>query len=58
MGFFEFYNRLYYKRYKGGTPRKRNDEMVDICDMVLSFWDGISKGTKHILIMQRKLGSK
>jgi hypothetical protein len=27
----------------------RNCEMVDVCDGVVAFWDGISKGTKHTI---------
>jgi len=28
---------------------KRNQQIVDACDMVLAFWDGKSKGTKHTI---------
>lgn len=38
-----------YHIYKKGAPLKRNDEMVNLCDKVLIFWDGHSKGTKHII---------
>jgi hypothetical protein len=27
---------------------KRNVEMADACDAIVVFWDGISKGTKHM----------
>ena len=27
---------------------KRNVEMADVCDEIVVFWDGISKGTKHM----------
>lgn len=36
-----------YARYKRGAPLKRNNKMVDMCDKVLVFWDGVSRGTKH-----------
>ena len=47
-----------YARYKKGAPLKRNDEMVDMCDMVLVFWDGISTGTKHTIDYASKIGKK
>lgn len=45
-----------YARYKKGAPLKRNDEMVDMCDMVLVFWDGVSNGTKHTIDYAAKIG--
>jgi len=27
----------------------RNKQIVDACDMILTFWDGKSKGTKHTI---------
>lgn len=45
-----------YKKYKRGAPLKRNEEMVDLCDKVLVFWDGISKGTKHTIDYAGKQG--
>ena len=47
-----------YKKYKRGAPLRRNDEMVDMCDMVLVFWDGVSKGTKHTVDYARKVGKR
>ena len=38
-----------YALYRRGAPLKRNEIMVDICDKVLVFWDGISKGTKYTI---------
>ncbi len=43
-----------YDLYKKGAPLKRNNEMVDICDKVIAFWDGKSKGTKHTIDYARK----
>lgn len=31
----------------------RNQQIVDACDMVLAFWDGQSKGTKHTIDLAR-----
>ncbi len=45
-----------YDLYKKGAPLKRNNEMVDICDKVIVFWDGKSKGTKHTIDYARKTG--
>ncbi|HAL62854.1 MAG TPA: hypothetical protein DCO93_00250 [Clostridiales bacterium] len=45
-----------YKLLKRGAPLKRNEEMVEMCDMALVFWDGISKGTKHTIDYAKKIG--
>ena len=45
-----------YKLYHKGAPLKRNDRMLEICDSVLVFWDGISRGTKHTIDRAQKLG--
>lgn len=45
-----------YDLYKRGAPIKRNEEMVKMCDRVLAFWDGISRGTKHTIDFAKKNG--
>ena len=45
-----------YARYRRGAQIKRNNEMVDFCDRILVFWDGISKGTKHTIDYAEKTG--
>ena len=45
-----------YDLYRRAAPLKRNDEMVQLCDKVLIFWDGISKGTKHTIDYANKIG--
>ena len=45
-----------YSVYKRSAPLKRNDFMVDICDEILAFWDGLSKGTKHTIAYAEKRG--
>ena len=45
-----------YDLYRRAAARKRNDEMVQRCDKVLIFWDGISKGTRHTIDYANKIG--
>lgn len=45
-----------YDLYRRAAPLKRNDTMVDICDRVLIFWDGVSRGTKHTIDYAQKTG--
>ena len=43
-----------YDRYGKGAPLKRNEKMVELCDVVLAIWDGESKGTRHTLNYAKK----
>ena len=36
----------------------RNDEMAQYSDMLIAFWDGTSKGTKHMIDLANKRGIK
>jgi len=36
----------------------RNDEMAQYADMLIAFWDGTSKGTKHMIDLANKRGIK
>lgn len=47
-----------YSLYKKAAPLKRNEQIVENADMVLAFWDGISKGTKYTMDFANKLGIK
>ncbi len=38
-----------YQKYKKGAPLKRNLQIIDYADIVLTFWDGKSKGTKFVI---------
>ena len=38
-----------YEKYGKAAPIKRNETMVDIADVVLIVWDGVSKGTKSTI---------
>ena len=43
-----------YDLYRKNAPLKRNNEIVDMCDKIIVFWDGKSKGTKHTIDYARK----
>lgn len=45
-----------YNIYRRATPLKRNEQMVELFDAVLIFWDGISRGTKHTIDYADKTG--
>ena len=48
-----------YSKYPGRVaPLKRNDLIVAACDMVMAFWDGVSKGTKYTIDRARKAGKR
>lgn len=38
-----------YKRYGRAAPLKRNITIIENADLVLAFWDGVSKGTKFVI---------
>ncbi len=51
-----------YKHYADWTTHGkragylRNQEMCDVADGLLAFWDGISKGTNHMITIARNKG--
>ncbi len=45
-----------YGLYGRSAPLKRNDEMIAMCDKVLVFWDGKSRGTKYTIDHAKKAG--
>lgn len=45
-----------YELYGRAAPIKRNKEMVDMCDQLLAFWDGRSRGTKYTISYAKKMG--
>lgn len=45
-----------YDLYGRAAPIKRDDEMANMCDRALIFWNGKSKGTKHTINYLRKIG--
>lgn len=47
-----------YSRYGNAAPFIRNNEIVRNSDMIVAFWDGISKGTQDTINKARKAGKK
>ncbi len=43
-----------WKRYGRSAGPKRNQKMAEICDYVICFWDGNSKGTKSMIGFAKK----
>lgn len=47
-----------YDLYGKAAPLKRNEKMVELCDIALIIWDGSSKGTKHTIDYVTKIGKR
>ena len=47
-----------YNMYGRGAPLRRNEKMVELCDVALIVWDGSSKGTQHTIRYAEKSGKK
>ena len=47
-----------YNIYGRYAPLKRNEKMVELCDVALIIWDGHSRGTKYTLNYAEKTGKK
>ena len=47
-----------YNLYGRAAPLKRNEKMVELCDVALIIWDGSSRGTKYTADYARKSGKK
>ena len=45
-----------YRTYGGQAPLVRNHLIVDYADLVLAFWDGSSRGTKHVIDYAKSMG--
>lgn len=45
-----------YEAYGKGAPLVRNKQIVDNCELVVSFWDGQSRGTKHTMDYATSVG--
>jgi len=45
-----------YYQYSKRAPLVRNQEIVDNSDMLIAFWDGESRGTKHTIDLAEKKG--
>jgi len=44
-----------YAKFGRGAPLKRNLQIIEYADLVLAFWDGKSRGTKHVIDNCEKL---
>ncbi len=38
-----------YSKYRRSAPLKRNLTIIENADLVLAFWDGLSRGTKYVI---------
>ena len=47
-----------YNLYGKCAPLKRNEKMIELCDMALIVWDGCSKGTKYSINYANKIGKQ
>lgn len=47
-----------YEKYGRGAPLKRNLQIIDYADLVLIFWDGVSRGTKYVIDNCKKKNRK
>ena len=45
-----------YRKYGRKAPLMRNLQIVNNCDYLLAFWDGVSRGTKFTVEYARKQG--
>ena len=45
-----------YDLYGKGGPLKRNEKMVELCDMALVIWDGKSRGARYTIKYAEKMG--
>lgn len=47
-----------YAGFGRAAPLRRNEVIVDLADLVLIFWDGSSRGTKHVIACCEKSGKQ
>jgi len=47
-----------WDRYGKSAGYRRNEKMARIADIGIGFWDGKSKGTRHMIETMKKLGKK
>ena len=44
--------------HKRGAGHRRNEDMVNACDVLVALWDGESRGTKHAIEFAQKKGKR
>ena len=47
-----------WERYKRGAGHVRNEEMAELSDLVICFWDGKSRGTKSMIDCAKRNGKQ
>jgi len=47
-----------WKRFGRAAGPKRNEQMANYADALIAFWDGKSKGTKHMIELAKSKGLK
>lgn len=47
-----------YGKYGRAAPLRRNLQIIDYADEVIAFWDGRSRGTKHVIEQCRRRGKR
>jgi hypothetical protein len=45
-----------YKTFGRKAPHIRNDQIIKLCDKLIAFWDGKSKGTQSVIKKAEKKG--
>ena len=45
-----------WRKYGNSAGYLRNDEMAEVADAVIALWDGVSKGTKHMIDTAERKG--
>lgn len=45
-----------WERYGRSAGPRRNKQMAEVCDYVICFWDGKSKGTKSMISYAKECG--
>lgn len=45
-----------WDKYGKAAGYKRNAEMAEYADVLIAFWDGLSKGTKHMIDLAKEKG--
>lgn len=46
----------HYKKHGRQAPILRNIQIIENCDFLIAFWDGLSRGTKFTIDYARKKG--
>lgn len=45
-----------WSKYGKSAGPIRNQEMCNVCDCVIAFWDGMSRGTKNMIDISKEAG--